>query len=182
MAPASLANFNTRQGREREDWWGKEGERWKESEANKTHVRCRQAASLSSATCEIYFRAAPFSDALWQTPTPTFCTRIRISTANPDSTNLNQVREFWQNQKVASANRLEAFRALANENTFIFTSPPGFLFTLLTPFATPRSAFILGLRLGQQASLSCEQRSQFPHRRISLYRIYFCFGSRQNLK
>lgn len=147
------------------------GERQRESEANKTYVRCRQAASLSSATCEIYFRAAPFSDALWQTPPhPTSCTRtrIRISTANPDSPNLNQVREFWQNQKVASANRLEAFRALANENTFIFTSPPpGFLSTRLTPSATPRSGLILGLRLGQQASLSCEQRSQFPHRRIS---------------
>lgn len=120
VAPASLANFNTRQGKERERGWEvKEGER--ESEANKTHVRCRQAASLSSATCEIYFRAAPFSDALWQTP-PTSCTRNRISTANPDFPNLYQVREFWQNQKVASANRLEAFRALANENTFIFTS------------------------------------------------------------
>lgn len=69
VAPASLANFNTRQGIEKED--GKERKRKRgerESEANKTHVRCRQAASLSSATCEIYFRAAPFSDALWQTP------------------------------------------------------------------------------------------------------------------
>lgn len=169
MAPASLANFNTRQGRGRQGWW--ERDRKRESEANKTHVRCRQAASLSSATCEIYFRAAPFSDALWQTPPhPTSCTRTRISTANPDSPNLSQVREFWQNQKVASANRLEAFRALANENTFIFTNPlpPGFLSTRLTPSATPRSGFILGLRLGQQASLSREQRSQFPHRRISL--------------
>lgn len=137
MAPASLANFNTRQGRGRQGWW--ERDRKRESEANKTHVRCRQAASLSSATCEIYFRAAPFSDALWQTPPhPTSCTRtrtrIRISTANPDSPHLNQVREFWQNQKVASANRLEAFRALANENTFIFTSPPRLPLYTSNPF------------------------------------------------
>lgn len=167
MAPASLANFNTRQGRGRMEWW--ERDRKRESEANKTHVRCRQAASLSSATCEIYFRAASFSDALWQTPPhPTSCTRIRISTANPDSPNLNQVREFLAEPEGCECKSTGSISCVGKRKYIYFHLPPGFLSTRLTPSATPRSGFILGLRLGQQASLSCEQRSQFPHRRISL--------------
>lgn len=123
VAPASLANFNTRQGRERERMGRREKERGERERARQTKLMCdagRQQVYHLQPVKFIFVQ--PRLVMRYGKLPPTSCTRIRISTANPDSPNPKQVSEFWQNQKVASANRLEAFRALANENTFIFTS------------------------------------------------------------
>lgn len=134
MAPASLANFNSQAGgrdtgRGREEQ--REGEREREGKANKTHVRCRQRVYHLQPVKFIFVQprlvmryGSPYS-AADSTPNPT----PSQSPAPPTLCQVNCERESFGKQKVASANRLEAFRALPNENIF-YTSP----LPWLTPF------------------------------------------------
>lgn len=67
MAPASLANFNSQAGGRDTGRRRKEQREWERERGEGKQNSCAMpAASLPSATCEIYFRAASFSDALWQ--------------------------------------------------------------------------------------------------------------------
>lgn len=122
VAPASLANFNSQAGagdrcRERERGEGK---------ANKTHVRCRQRVYHLQPVKFIFVQprlvmryGSPYS-ATDSTPNPT----PSQPPLPPTLCQVNCERERFGKQKVASANRLEAFRALPNENIFHLLPSP----------------------------------------------------------
>lgn len=118
VAPASLANFNSQAGA-RDSGRGRDEQR--EGKANKTHVRCRQRVYHLQPVKFIFVQprlvmryGSPYS-ANDSTPNPT---------RSPTLCQVSCERESFGKQKVASANRLEAFRALPNENIFHLLSSP----------------------------------------------------------
>lgn len=174
VAPASLANFNSQAGA-RDTGRGREEQRERERERGEGKQNsCAMPAA--SATCEIYFRAASFSDALWQ---PLLRSRFHTQ-SNPFSIPHSpyplpgKLRE-----RVLASRRLRLqidwkhFVRCQTKIYFIYLPP-----TMANPFLPSHMARLF---------LACDWVNKHPwvsnkgHKIRSLKRIfsiYFCFGSR----